>query len=102
MDVQENIDELRELVEKNIAIAEETNRIVRGMRRSARLGRLFQVVWWLLIAIVSAVSYYYYVEPYVAKIEQLYGMTEQQGQTMSNEVTNILKYFTPHATSTRP
>ena len=93
MDVEEEIRELRELVEENLAATEETNRLLRKMRRSARWAWIVQIVWWLAIAGVTGAAYYYYVQPYVAKIEQLYGLTEQQSQSWNDQVTNFLKFF---------
>jgi hypothetical protein len=84
-------EELRELVKKNLELTQETNRIVRGMRRSARWGRFFSFVWWLLIIAVSAASYYYYVQPYVETIEKAYGNTQnfqQQFQQFFSQFGN--------------
>ena len=101
VDQEAEIEELRELIEKNIALSEETNKMMRQMRRSARLGRLFQMVWWLLVVGVSAVSYYYYVQPYVAQIERIYTSGQQQSQNLQQQVGSFLKYITPGSTTTK-
>ena len=54
---------------------------------------VFQMVWWLAIAGVTGAAYYYYVQPYVAKIERLYGLSEEQSKSWNDQVTNFLKFF---------
>jgi hypothetical protein len=84
MFVEGDIEELRKLVQKNLALAEENNHILRGMRRSARWGRFFTLAWWVIIIAVTGATYYIYVQPYVTEIEKAYGNTqtfEQQVQT---------------------
>ena len=59
------------------------------MRRAARWGRFFQVVWWVLIIAVSGAAYYIYLAPYVNRLEQLYSQVEgagQQGQTWGSDI----------------
>jgi len=107
VDVENEIDELKGLVTKNIEVTEDTNRIVRKMRRTSRLAFIFQIVWWLIVAGVTGAAYYYLVQPQMAKIEQLYGMTQAQSQSWNDQVTNFLKFFQAqqsqsHATSTPP
>ncbi len=103
VDVEDEIEELRELVEKNIEVTQDTNRVVRKMQRSATWGWILRIVWWLVVAGVTGAAYYYYVQPYVVKIEQLYGLTQQQSQSFNEQVVNFLKYFSVgSATSTKP
>lgn len=85
----EDIDELRELIEKNIEISQETHRMVRKMRRTALFGWFFQAVWWLAVAGITSAAYYYYAEPYIAKIESLYGFTQSQSRGFNEEITNL-------------
>jgi hypothetical protein len=89
--VDQEIDELKELLRRNIALSEDTNRIVHKVRRGAAWGRFFQILWWLLIIAVSGVTYYFY-QPYLLKIEQVYGNLEtdqKQAQTYESEVSNF-------------
>lgn len=82
-------EELRDLIKKNIAITEETHRIVRGMRSSQRWGRFFAIVWWLAILAVSGATYYYYVQPYVDTVVRAYGST----QNFETQVQDFFKNF---------
>ena len=98
MFVEEDIQELRDMVKKNLALAEETNEIVRGMRRSARWGRFFTLAWWVIIIAVSGAAYYVYVQPYVTDIEKAYGNTqnfEQQVQTFFHDFGKQIQTTSP-------
>ncbi len=89
--VDPQIDELKELVRRNIALSEDTNRMVHKVRRGAAWGRFFMVLWWLLIIAASGVAYYYY-QPYLLKIEQAYSnlQTDQkQAQTYESQISNF-------------
>lgn len=65
------IEELEELIKQNIELTQETNRIVRGMRRSARWGWFFTLVWWGVI-LASTGAAYYYLQPYIQQAQELY------------------------------
>ena len=55
MSVDINDEETRDLVKKTLALTEENNRILRGIRSSARWGRFFSIVWWIIIIAVIAI-----------------------------------------------
>lgn len=101
--MDEDIEELKELVKENIEATEETNRMLRKMRRNAMWGWVFYIVWWLLVAGVAGAAYYYYLQPYVTKVEQLYGLSEEQSKNWNEQITSFLKYFGQKApSSTQP
>ncbi|MBI4155912.1 MAG: hypothetical protein HY507_01630 [Candidatus Zambryskibacteria bacterium] len=56
--------EEKELLKRSVALAEENNDMLRGMKRSMRLGRFMTLVYWLFI-IGSAVGAYYLIQPYI-------------------------------------
>lgn len=87
--MEEEIKELRALVKQNLALTQETNHIVRGMRRSARWGRFFSLVWWVAIIAVSGATYYLYLQPYVDTIQKAYGSTKN----FEAQIQNVLKSF---------
>ncbi len=70
------IEELKELIRRNIALSEETNKRVAGMQRAARLSRFLGFLWWGAILVISAYTYYYYVMPQVERILELYGSAQ--------------------------
>lgn len=59
--------ELREMLE----LTRENNKILQGIQRSNRVGRLFRIVYWMFI-IGSFVGTYYYLQPYIDQMLQLY------------------------------
>lgn len=56
--------EERELLTHSIKLAEENNKILRGIRRSNRFSALLRIIYWTII-IVSAYSAYYFLQPYI-------------------------------------
>ncbi len=82
------IEELKELVQKDIRLAEETNKMVVGMRRSARWGLLFQVLYWLLILGALGASYYY-VQPYINKVFEVYQSIQHNSSDSQNFLQNL-------------
>ena len=67
MDLEE-----KELLKKNITLAEENNDMLRSMQRSMRLGRIMSILYWVFI-IGSAVGTYYLIQPYIEQITGAYG-----------------------------
>jgi hypothetical protein len=96
--MDDDIQEIKQMAKRALALAEDTNRTVHRMRRSAQWARFFQIVWWVAILAVSGAAYYYYLQPYVDRLEQLYGQVEgvnQQGQSWSAELQQFLNKITP-------
>src|SRR4051812_18489221 len=90
MDAQEEkeIAELKELVQKDIAIGDETRQMVLSMRRSARWDLVFQIFYWLLILGFVGASYYY-ITPYVAKLFGIYQSIEGSNAQNQNIFQNL-------------
>lgn len=75
------IQELKELVRHNTKLLEDTNKRVHSLQRMARFSRLLSILWWVAVLAISAGAYYYYVQPYVTEIMNLYGQAQGfQGQ----------------------
>ena len=100
------IDELKELARRNMAVTEDTNRMVHKMRRSQWWGRVFQFLWWAGIIVISGAAYYYYLQPYMAQLLTLYQKMQQGGVQAQNaaqqlqQMLSSLTSFFPHGTST--
>jgi type II secretory pathway component PulM len=92
-DDSKQIAELKELMRRSIAISEETNQIVHGMRRAARLSSLLRWGWWILVFVVSGVTYYYYFQPYVDRIEQAYAQVQSGAQQAADWQTQMNYFF---------
>ena len=66
-----------QLMQENLELARENNKILKGMRRSQRFGLIFKVVFWLVILGAPVLLYYYFFAPYIEQILGIY--TEIQG-----------------------
>lgn len=56
---------------------DESNRILRKMRREALIGSVFKFVTWLIILGSPIVFYYYYkptIDAYMTKMQEIYGI----------------------------
>jgi len=68
--------EERELLTHSIKLAEENNKLLRSMRRSARVSSFLRILYWIII-LGSAFGVYYYTQPYIEAIIKSYnGMQE--------------------------
>ena len=96
--VDPQIDELKELVRRNIELSTETNKIVHGIRNSARWASVARFLWWGLIVAASVASYVYF-QPYIQKMEQIYNSVQaggQQAQTVGNTFADFFKNLVPN------
>lgn len=59
--------EERELLTQSIKLAEENNKMLRSMRRSARFASVLRAIYWLII-LGSAFGAYYFIQPYLNTI----------------------------------
>ena len=87
---------LEEKIDKIGKMSEDTNRIVHGMRNSARLGRLARIVWWLAVFVLSAAIYYFYLQPYLMQLQQIYSQFQggaTQAQSYQEQFADFIKNF---------
>ncbi len=61
-------------------LAEENNKMLHALRRSARISRIISIIYWVLI-IGSTVGAYYFIQPY---IQQVYGIYSGAQGDLSN------------------
>lgn len=91
----QHIDELKQLVRQNIALAQETNHTLRGMRRSARFSSIFRIAW-ISVLVGFSIWGYLYTRPYIARIEAAYAQTQQQmitARDVTSQAQNFLQAF---------
>ena len=60
------------MLKKTLELAQENNKMLHAIRRSILRGRIFQIIYWLVI-IGAAVGVYYYIEPYIDTAVGAYG-----------------------------
>ena len=87
------IDELKELVARQGKVIEETNHMIRGMRRSQRWSHVIRIVWWLVWIGAAGAAYYYYVQPYIDSILHAYQSAQHGVQEAHNFPQMIQDYF---------
>jgi hypothetical protein len=75
--------EERELLTKSIKLAEENNRMLRGIRRSARFSSFLRIVYWLII-LGGAVGVYYFVKPLLDPFINGYNQMQKSVETVKN------------------
>jgi hypothetical protein len=93
MEVDTDIEELKEEVEQLKAISADTNRVVHKMRRGIWWGRIWTLAWWLILFGASGAAYVYYLQPVVTRAEQYYQQFQHQaGQTQGFE-QQVAQFF---------
>ena len=73
--------EERELLNKAVSLAEDNNKMLRYMKRSAHVSNIMRVIYWLII-IGSGVAGFYILQPYADQLVQMY-------QSVSGEIQGI-------------
>ena len=96
----------KDLLQRNLQLAEDNNRMLHSMRRSQRWGAVLRIVWWLVIFGASAAAYYYYLQPYLEQLLALYQKAQQGGaqaesamEQFQQMMANFANFF-PHSTTT--
>ena len=80
--------EERELLTRSIKLAEENNKMLRSMRRSARLASFLRLLYWLII-LGTAFGVYYYTQPYLDAIIKSYNGMKENIETVKNISTKL-------------
>ena len=66
---------LKRLLEKNLKLSEENNKIIKSIRRWIRFGRLTTLVYWIIIISVTAGAYYFiqpFFEPFLSGAQNVF------------------------------
>ena len=74
-------DELKHLLQKNLETSQESLKILKKINRSRLVGNLFSFLKWLII-IGAAVGSFYYLEPYIGQIKEMYKQVQGLQQNM--------------------
>jgi len=83
-------EELKRILDENLAISKESLKILKGIRRGNRLAIAFKFFYWLVI-IGSAVGAYYFLEPYVkSAVDIIQGVQGTLSSTQKTSGTNGL------------
>ena len=63
--------EEREILNRSVALSEENNKILRGMKRSMQWSHVMNIIYWVLIIGIS-VGAFYFLQPYVDQVMKTY------------------------------
>jgi uncharacterized membrane protein len=87
--------ELKGLLLETLQLTRENNRMLRGMRRDATIGRIVSFVWWLVILGIPLVLYYFFLMPYITQVTSLYENASAQGGQLidSSGVKGLLDFL---------
>ncbi len=75
--------EEKEMLKKTLELSQENNKILHSMRRQMLTGRIFRVIYWVVI-IGAAVGVYYYITPYIDSAISAYGNVKGDLQDFGN------------------
>ena len=85
--------ESKQLLQNTLALAEENNKMLHKIRGVQKRGTLWQVLK-LIIIIGIALGSFYYIEPYLNKIMDLYNSVSGMQQQINNSpIQDLLKKF---------
>ncbi|MDR3519284.1 MAG: hypothetical protein P4L63_00115 [Candidatus Pacebacteria bacterium] len=74
--------ESKKLLENIYSLEYENNKILRSMKRSMVWGQIMSVVYWLII-IGASIGAFYFLQPYINKIMNLYNSVSGVEQTIN-------------------
>jgi hypothetical protein len=75
--------EEKELLQKTYKLTEENNEILKGMRRSQRMGSVMKALYWILI-IVGSIAGYYFAQVYIQSLLGAFGDKEGNNTSTSS------------------
>lgn len=80
--------ETKELLKANLELSKENNVLLKKIRKVQKRIQMTKTVYWVIVILV-ALGAYYYVKPYVGRVESLYN----QAATNLEEFTNFSSSF---------
>lgn len=75
--------ESKELLQETLKLTQENNQMLHSMRRSMQLSRVMSYIYWVFI-IGSALGLYYYIEPYLTQVLEVYSGATDTINTFRN------------------
>ncbi|HEY4476770.1 MAG TPA: hypothetical protein VJB69_02235 [Candidatus Paceibacterota bacterium] len=73
--------EERKTIERLVELVEDSNRILHRLQRAKRWGTFFHFLYWVVILLLAAGSYYY-IQPYVDDLQTLLPQLEEMLKTL--------------------
>lgn len=82
--------EERDLLKQTYKLSEENNEILRSIRRSGRISMALRIGYWAVIILLS-VGAYYFIQPYVDVMKQLYKQGSETSQSAASALKDLLQ-----------
>lgn len=93
-------EELDELMQENLRLTKENNKLLKKMRRTELFGMWMRILFFLVIIGVPLVVYRYYVAPYIEDFSQAYQDFRADTGAVLTLPDTIVGFFTGEATTT--
>lgn len=74
--------EIKDLLQKNLELSRENNKLLRKMRRASIYGGIVKVIWWAIIFGVPVYLYFAFLQPYLVELIEVY-------ESISDGVDNV-------------
>jgi len=84
--------ELQHLLHENLRLAKENNRMLTKMHRYQRWQKASKVLYWIIL-IAIALGAYYYVKPYLMRVQDAYNDIANSIETAGNAASNVQNFF---------
>lgn len=81
-------EDIKKLLEANLELSKENNRMIRALHRNYKITRVFRLVYISLI-LISIFGLYYYLEPYVEEVSRLYGGSANTLKDLQEVIENF-------------
>ncbi len=82
--------ESKKMLEQALELAEENNKMLHSMRRAQFWSNVVRAIYWLFI-IGTAIGAYYYVEPYVDQILEVYNGASEKVNSINSRLDGLKK-----------
>lgn len=76
-------------LEEMYQMVRENNSMLKGARRSAFIGGIVKVIWWVVILIVLPYLTWLYIEPYLNTALTQYQAAQTQGANIQNQAAEL-------------
>ena len=94
--------EERSLLEEAVELSRENNKMLHTIRSASRWARAWRIFYWAIVVVITLGSYYY-VQPYLTQIENIYsGFQSGVGQIkqVTDKVSSVGNFFHPTTATT--
>lgn len=71
------------MLKKTLELSQENNKILNSMKRQMLFGRLFKIIYWVVI-LGTAIGVYYYLDPYIEGVVGAYSGVKADLRSFGN------------------